>query len=61
VDWIRRTVKIDRQLVRVAPGGIPIFGPVKDRQNRPRTIPLPQTVVDELAEHVARFGLAPRA
>jgi integrase len=59
IDWIRRIVKIDRQLVGVNRGGVPIFGPVKDRKNRPRTIPLAQVVVDELAAHVASFGLGP--
>jgi integrase len=59
IDWIRRTVTVDRQLAGVRPYGTPVFGPVKDKKNRPRTIPLPQTVVDELAAHVARFGLGP--
>jgi len=58
IDWIRREVTIDRQLVG-HDKGVPSFGPVKDKKNRPRTIPLPQTVVDELAAHVARYGLGP--
>jgi integrase len=58
VDWLRRTVTIDRQLVGVHPNGSPMFGPVKDKKNRPRTIPLPQVVVDYLAAHVAEFGLS---
>jgi integrase len=56
VDWIRRLVTIDRQLVG-ADDGVPRFGPVKDKRNRPRSIPLPQVVVDELAAHVAEYGL----
>lgn len=56
IDWIRRTVTVDRQLAKVA-GSEPVFGPVKDKKNRPRVIPLPQSVVDELSAHVARFGL----
>ena len=59
VDWLRRSVKIDRQLSGVGPGATPIFGPVKDQNNRPRTIPLPDFVVEELSAHVARFGLGP--
>ncbi len=59
VDWIRRTVTIDRQLVGLGEGGVPMFGPVKDKKNRARTIPLPQVVVAALAAHVAVFGLGP--
>ena len=58
IDWIRRTVTIDRQLMGID-GGQPVFGPVKDKKNRPRTIPLPQVVVDEMSAHVAKFGLGP--
>jgi integrase len=39
--------------------GSGIFGPVNDKKNRPRSIPLAQIVVDELSAHVARFGLGP--
>lgn len=58
VDWLRRSLKIDRQLVGLA-DGLPVFGPVKDKKNRPRVIPLPQAVVDALSAHVATFGLGP--
>lgn len=58
VDWLRRRVTVDRQLLRVV-GFEPVFGPVKDKRNRPRTIPLPAVAVDELAAHVATFGLGP--
>ena len=58
VDWMRRTVTIDRQLVGFEDHS-PVFGPVKDKRNRPRTIPLPQVVVDELSVHVAKYGLGP--
>jgi integrase len=41
VDWIRRSVRVDRQVVRDG-GAEPVFGPVKDRRNRPRTtVPVP--------------------
>lgn len=59
VDFLRRQVTIDRQLIGVAEDGSPTFGPVKDKKNRSRTIPLPQVVVDELSAHIARFGLGP--
>ncbi len=58
VDWIRRSVKVDRQVVRDG-GAEPVFGAVKDRRNRPRTVPLPIVVVNALAEHVKVFGLGP--
>ena len=58
VDVLGRTVTIDRQLTRVA-GGAPDFGPVKDKKNRPRTIPLPDVVVDALAVHCARWEPEP--
>jgi integrase len=58
VDWIRRSVKVDRQLVRDG-SAEPVFGPVKDRRNRARTVPLPIVVVNALAEHVKVFGLGP--
>jgi len=59
IDRLNRTVRIDRQLARIGPGSTPAFGPLKDKSNRPRTIPLPDIVIDELAAHVARFGLGP--
>jgi site-specific recombinase XerD len=37
--------------------GQPLFGAVKDKKNRPRTIPLADMVVPELVEHVRRYGL----
>ncbi|HEX3541227.1 MAG TPA: hypothetical protein VHT75_12395 [Acidimicrobiales bacterium] len=43
INWMRgRSVTIDRQMLRDG-GGRPLFGPVKDRKNRPRTIPLPDS------------------
>jgi integrase len=36
-------------------------GPARScRRDRPRTIPLPQTVVDALSAHVGEFGLGPQ-
>jgi integrase len=57
VDFLRRQVRVDRQLIGVDNGG-PIFGPVKS-QAGVRTIPLPTVVADELARHLAVFGAGP--
>jgi integrase len=59
INWIGQSVTIDRQLTAVGSGGTPVFGPLKDKSNRPRTIPLPGFVIDELAAHVKEFGLGP--
>lgn len=54
VNWLRRTLRVDRQLVTVA-GGTPYLAPPKTPSSV-RTIPVPQVVLDELARHVERFG-----
>jgi len=59
VHWLRRTLTVDRQLTGLLDGQ-PVFGPVKDKNNRPRTIPLPQSVPEALSAHVSRFGLGPQ-
>jgi len=53
IDFPRRQVRVDRQLVAVA-GGTPTFGPPKSAASF-RTVPLPATVADALAAHLARF------
>jgi integrase len=53
VDWLRREVKVDRQLVDTT-GGVATFGPPKTEASY-RTIPLSSTVLAELAEHVRKF------
>jgi integrase len=58
VDWFRKTVTIDRQLMR-APGREPTFGPLKDKRDRARVVPVGQTVLDELARHLATYGEGP--
>lgn len=58
VDWLRKVVNIDRQLVGIRDEH-PMFGPVKDRNNRPRTIPLPNVVVDSLSAHPSKYGEGP--
>lgn len=51
VDVLRRTVRVDRQL---AAGGTSRFGPPKTDTSI-RTVPLPQSVADALAAHLAEF------
>ena len=51
VDFLRRTLRVDRQLVQTR---APSFGPPKTQASY-RTVPLPQVVVDALAAHMAAF------
>ena len=53
VDFLRRTLKVDRQMV-LLPGGPPDFGPPKTQASY-RTLPLPAVVVDALAAHLATY------
>ena len=53
IDFLRRTLTVDRQLV--TPGrGEPKLGPPKTKASH-RTIPLPDVVLDALSQHVAVF------
>lgn len=56
VDWLRRTLRVDRQLV-LLPGDEPYIAPPKTPASY-RTVPLPQVVVDALAAHLAAFPAA---
>src|SRR6266540_3121288 len=51
VDFLRRTLRVDRQLLQTRP---PSFGPPKTQASY-RTIPLPQVAVDALAAHMAAY------
>lgn len=53
VDFLRRTIKVDQQLVRSPEGGVEL-GPPKTPASY-RTIPIPQSLVDELAAHLAEW------
>jgi integrase len=53
VDFLRRSVKVDRQLVMFNDGSCR-FGTPKTEASY-RTVPLPQIVVDEMAAHLALF------
>lgn len=57
IDFLRRTVRVDRQLVG-AVGGVAEFGPPKSEASY-RTIPLPSTIVSMLAAHLAEHGEGP--
>jgi integrase len=55
VDFLRRRVTIDRQLVTPAGVGPVRFGPTKTASSN-RVLTLPETVGEYLAAHLARFG-----
>ncbi len=57
VDFFRRTLTVDRQLVLLA-GKKPEHGPPKTRASY-RTIPLPQVVVQALVQHLKDFPAGP--
>ena len=57
VDFLRRQVRVDRQLLG-APGGVPQFGPPKSQAGF-RTVPMPAVVTDELAAHLSAYGPGP--
>lgn len=57
VDFFRRTITVDRQLILV-PGSPPHFGPPKTPSSH-RIVPVPQFVIDALAAHLAEFGAGP--
>lgn len=57
VDFLRRSVTVDRQLVSLA-GRAPSFGPPKTDAGF-RDVPLPQVAVDALAAHLAVFAAGP--
>lgn len=54
VDFLRRQLTVDRQLVSPVVGE-PRFGPPKSQRSY-RTVPLADAVVEALASHVERFG-----
>jgi len=59
VDFLRRQVRVDRQLVATT-GGRPQFGPPKTQAGF-RTVPMPSVVTDALAAHISQFGTGPEA
>ena len=57
VDFLRRNVRVDRQLIAVR-AGVPEFGPPKTMAGF-RTVPMPQVICTVLAAHLARYGPGP--
>jgi integrase len=57
IDFLRRTLRVDRQLVTVV-REVPQFTPPKTAASV-RTVPLPIVVVDALAAHLAEFPPGP--
>lgn len=57
VDFLRRTLTVDRQLVTM-PKRAPYLAPPKTKASS-RVIPLPQVVVDVLAAHLASYPAGP--
>jgi len=57
VDWLRRTVRVDRQLLGVTAGRA-VFGPPKTPASV-RSIPAPTTVLEALTAHVRAHGEGP--
>jgi integrase len=55
VDLDRVTLRVDRRLADID-GDHPVFEPLKDEQNRLRTIPLPASVAAALWAHRASYG-----
>jgi len=53
VDFLRRELRVDRQLV-TPQKGVPTFGPPKTAASV-RTIPLPRMVVESLAAHLQQY------
>ncbi len=57
VDFLRRVVTVDRQLVGVK-AKLPVFGPPKTPESV-RKVPAPQYVLDELAAHLSQYPAGP--
>jgi integrase len=53
VDFLRRTVRVDRQMFSSV-GEEPVFAPPKTKASD-RTVPLRHVTVDVLAAHLAKF------
>ena len=53
VDFLRRQVRVDRQLI-ASVWGVPEFGPPKSKAGY-RTVPMPEVVGSALAAHLSRY------
>src|SRR5262249_51453192 len=59
IDFLRRRVRVDRQLLAVV-NGRPVYGPPKSQAGF-RTVPMPSVVGDTVSAHLARFGIGPHS
>jgi len=57
VDFLRRTLRVDRQLVTLV-GQAPVFGPTKTAASV-RTIPVPSVVLEAITAHLQAYGAGP--
>lgn len=57
IDFLRRQVRVDRQLIN-ALGGTPTFGPPKSQAGF-RTVPIPAVVANVLSAHLTHFPIGP--
>lgn len=58
VDFLRRVVTVNRQLVLVSGEDGPRFGPPKTPSSY-RSVPLPDVVLEALSAHLATYGTGP--
>jgi integrase len=58
VDFLRRRVEVDRQMVTPPNNGLPALGPLKTESSA-RVIPLPDVVALRLARHIEEHGTGP--
>lgn len=54
IDFLRKTVRVDRQLTGRLPTGEPVFGPPKTVKSE-RTVPVAEVTLIGLSEHLRRF------
>jgi integrase len=58
VDWLRRTLTVDRQLVSGLKGQKSLLGPPKTDASR-RVVPVPDVVLRAMSEHMAAYPAGP--
>lgn len=58
VDFLRKTIRVDQQLSRVPGKGVALVGDLKTKTSY-RTLPLPETVSEAAAAHLARWPAHP--
>jgi len=58
VDFLKRSLRVEQQMVSISGGGPPQVGPPKTASSV-RSIPLPEVVIAALAQHFNLMGLDP--